>query len=347
MPGRRSVRAGFIHTKFAAFLTQGGTIVALAALLSTTLCNTALAQGKLADYPVRAMRLVNPYSPGGTTDLVARMVSTRLTEVWGQQVIVDNRPGAGTNIGNEIVARSQPDGYTLLVNSAAISTLTGFYSKLSYDPVKDLAAVANIGDSPLVLGVHPAVEIRSVRDMIDYARAKPRLLTISSSGTGSSTHLALELFKSMAKVETTHVPYKGGGPAVVATVSGEVNAIFNSPAVVLPHVKSGRLRGLAVTSARRSEIAPDLPTIAESGGLPGYEVQGWYGVFAPRGTPRRIIGAINTELDRYGQSTEGRARLLSFGLTATGGSPDAFADYFKLETERWIRVIRAAGIRND
>lgn len=323
-----------------------------AAALGMLLCaaassNAALAQTKLADYPVRALRLVNPYSPGGTTDLVARMVAMRLTELWGQQVIVDNRPGAGTNIGNEIVARAQPDGYTLLVNSAAIATLSGFYSRLSYDPVKDLAAVANVGDSPLVMSVHPAMDIRSVRDLIDYARAKPKLLTISSSGTGSSTHLAQELFKSMAKIEIIHVPYKGGGPAVVAAVSGEVNAIINSPAVVLPHVKSGRLRGLAVTSAKRSDIAPDLPTIAEAGGLPGYEVQGWYGVFAPRATPPRIINAINSELDRYGQSAAGRARLLSFGLTPTGGSPQAFAEYFRLETERWVRVIRAAGIKND
>lgn len=191
------------------------------------------------------------------------------------------------------------------------------------------------------------MEVRTVRDLIEYARAKPKLLTISSSGTGSSTHLAMELFKAMAKVEITHVPYKGGGPAVVATVSGEVNAIINSPAVVLPHVKTGRLRGLAVTSAKRSEIAPELPPLAEAGGLPGYEVQGWYGVFAPRGTPPRIISALNAELDRYGKSPEGRAKLLSIGLSATGGSPAAFADYYKLETERWVRIIRTAGITGD
>ena len=314
---------------------------------AVALCNTVFAQSKLPDYPVRAVRLVNPYSPGGTTDLVARMIAARLTEVWGQQIIVDNRPGAGTNIGNEIVARAQPDGYTLLVNSAAIATLTGFYSKLPYDPLRDLAAVVSIGDSPLVLAVSPAMEIRSVREMIDHARARPKQLTIASSGTGSSTHLAIELFKAMAKVDITHVPFKGGGPAVIATASGEINTIINSPAVVLPHVKTGRLRGLAVTSAKRSEIAPDLPALAEAGGLPGYEVQGWYGVFAPRATPRRIVGALNAELDRYVQSPEGRARLLSFGLTTTGGSPEAFADYYQRETERWGRIIRAAGIKSD
>lgn len=313
-------------------------------LLTSTL---AFAQSKLPDYPQRALRLVNPYTPGGTTDLVARIVGTRLTEVWGQQVIVDNRPGAGTNIGNEIVARAQPDGYTLLVNSAAISTLLGFYSRLSYDPVKDLVAVANIGDAPLVMAVHPGMEIRTVREMIDYARAKPKLLTVSSSGTGSSTHLAIELFKSLAKADITHVPYKGGGPAVIATVSGEINAIINSPAVVLPHTKTGRLRGLAVTSAKRSEIAPELPPLAEAGNLPGYEVQGWYGVFAPRATPRRIVNAINGELDQYGKSAEGRAKILSIGLTASGGSPEAFAEYYRLESERWVRVIRAAGIKGD
>ncbi len=307
----------------------------------------SLAQSRLPDYPLRALRLVNPFTPGGTTDLVARIIGPRLTEAWGQQVIIDNRPGAGTNIGNEIVARAQPDGYTLLVNSAAISTLLGFYSKLSYDPIKDLAPVASIGEAPLIMAVHAALEARTVRDVIDIARAKPKWLTLASSGTGSSTHLAIELFKSLAKIETTHVPYKGGGPAVVATVSGEVNAIINSPAVVLPHVKSGRLRGLAVTSAKRSEIAPDLPPMAEAGNLPGYEVQGWYGVFAPSGTPRRIIQALNSELDQYGKSPEGRARLLSIGLSATGGPVDAFADYYRRETERWVRVIRSAGIKGD
>ena len=322
------------------------TRIARALLLMAAACgNAAFAQSKLPDYPVRALRLVNPYSPGGTTDLVARMIATRLTETWGQQVIVDNRPGAGTNIGNEIVARAQPDGYTLLVNSAAIATLTGFYSRLSYDPLRDLAPVVSIGDAPLVLAVSPSMEIRSVREMIDYARAKPKLLTMASSGTGSSTHLAIELYRAMAKVETTHVPYKGGGPAVIATASGEVNALINSPAVVLPHVKTGRLRGLAVTSAKRSEIAPDLPAMAEA--LLGYEVQGWYGVFLPRATPRRIVGAVNAELDRYVQSPEGRARLLSFGLTTTGGTPEAFADYYQRETERWGRIIRAAGIKTD
>jgi tripartite-type tricarboxylate transporter receptor subunit TctC len=319
-------------------------------LLCTLLClvtSAAFAQSKLPDYPQRALRLVNPFTPGGTTDLVARMVATRLTEAWGQQVIVDNRPGAGTNIGNEIVARAQPDGYTLLVNSAAISTLLGFYARLSYDPVKDLVPVVSVGEAPLVMGSNPALEIRSVKDMIEYARAKPKLLTVASSGTGSSTHLALELFKHMAKVDITHVPYKGGGPAVIATVSGEINAIINSPAVVLPHVKSGRLRGLAVTSSKRSDIAPELPTIADSGGLPGYEVQGWYGVFAPRGTPQRIVNAVNGELDRYGKSNEGRARLQSIGLAPTGGSPQQFADYYRQETERWVKVIRAAGIRSE
>ena len=323
-----------------------GNLLATAPVVSA-LAQSTPSQTRLPDYPTRALRLVNPLTPGGTTDLVARIVGPRLTEAWGQQVIIDNRPGAGTNIGNEIVARAQPDGYTLLVNSAAISTLLGFYSKLSYDPVKDLAPVVSVGEAPLVMAIHPALEPRTVRDVIEYARAKPKLLTISSSGTGSSTHLAIELFKSLAKIETTHVPYKGGGPAVIATVSGEVNAIINSPAVVLPHVKTNRLRGLAVTSAKRSEIAPDLPPMAEAGNLPGYEVQGWYAVFAPAGTPRRIVQAINSELDQYVKSPEGRAKLLSIGLTSTGGAVDAFADYYRRETERWVRVIRGAGIKND
>ena len=319
--------------------------LAACALLAAT--HTAVAQDKPANYPNRAIRLVNPYSPGGTTDLVARMISARLTETWKQQIIVDNRPGAGTNIGNEIVARAAPDGYTLLVNSAAISTLSGFYSKLAYDPVRDLAAIVGVGDSPLVLAVHNTVDIKTVREMIDYARAKGKAFTVASSGTGSSTHLALELFKSMAKVDFTHVPYKGGGPAVIATVSGEINAIFNSPAVVLPHIKSARLRGIAVTSAKRSEIAPELPPLAEAGNLPGYAVQGWYGVFAPRGTPKAIVTAIHSELNRYTHTPEGRERLLTYGLTPMSGSPEAFADYFKTETERWVRVIRAAGIRGE
>jgi tripartite-type tricarboxylate transporter receptor subunit TctC len=294
-------------------------------------------------YPAKPLRVIVPSVPGGNLDLVARSMAQQISPGLRQQVVVENR--AGSTVGARFVAKAPPDGYTLLMGNIAHTINMTLYRKLNYNFVKDFSAVSLLASAPNIVVVHPSVPVKSIKELVALARSRPGALDYASSGSGSSAHLAAVLLLELTKTKMNHVPYKGGGPAVVAAVSGEVNAIINSPAVVLPHVKSGRLRGLAVTSARRSEIAPDLPALAE--GLPGYEVQGWYGVFAPRATPRRIVGAINTELDRYGHSAEGRARLLSFGLVPTGGAPEAFAEYFRLETERWVRVIRAAGIKSD
>src|ERR1043166_3725961 len=259
-------------------------------------------------YPVRPIRMVNPYTPGGTVDLVCRALSTRLSEVWGQQLIVDNRPGAGTNIGTEIVVRAQPDGYTLLCNTGTIATNPSFYPNLPFNPLKELTALVLVVQTPNVLALNASVPLRSVRELIEFARAKPGQLTFASSGTGSSTHLALELFKAMANVDLTHVPYKGGGPVITDLAGGQVNGTFNPPSSVMPHVKSGRLRALAVSSAARSEFAPDIPTVAESG-VPGYEAIVWYAVFAPRALPARLVEKWNSEVNRQLQTPEqiGRA----------------------------------------
>ena len=281
-----------------------------------------------------------------STDIVGRLLAAELTQRLKQQFVIDNRAGAGSIIGLQYAMQQPPDGYTLMMTSTAYGFLID-KPKVPVDLVNSFAPVVYIGVGDSAFTIHPSLRVNSVKELIDLAKKRPGELLYASSGIGGFPHMSTELFKMMTKTNITHVPFKGGGPAVIATASGEVNAIINSPAVVLPHVKTRRLRGLAVTSAKRSEIAPDLPALAEAGALPGYEVQGWYGVFAPRATPRRIVGAVNAELDRYVQSSEGRARLLSFGLTTTGGTPEAFADYYKRETERWGRIIRAAGIRSD
>jgi len=314
-----------------AFLLAG--IAALAA---------AAAQGA-ENYPNRPVRLVNPYTPGGTVDFVSRTTAAKLTEYWGQQVIVDNRPGAGTNIGTEIVVRAQPDGYTMLCNTGTIATNPSFYPKLPFNPVRDLSAMAIIVQTPNVIAVHPAVPVRSVKELIDLARAKPGQLTFASSGTGSSTHLSMELFRAMAKLEFTHVPYKGGGPAITDVVGGQVNGIFNPPGSVMPLVKNGRLRALAVTSAKRVEWAPDLPAAAEAG-LPGYEATVWFAVFAPKATPRAIVARWNADINRMLKEPETRDRYTSAFYTPTGGTPQEADAYFAQETKRWSELIRSAGI---
>jgi tripartite-type tricarboxylate transporter receptor subunit TctC len=295
------------------------------------------------NYPNRPVRLVNPYTPGGTVDFVSRTTATRLTEYWGQQVIVDNRPGAGTNIGTEIVVRAQPDGYTMLSNTGTIATNPSFYPKLPFNPVRDLSAMIIIVQTPNVIAMHPAVAVRSVKELIDLARSKPGALTFASSGTGSSTHLAMELFRAMAKLEFTHIPYKGGGPALTDVMGGQVNGIFNPPGSVMPQVKAGRLRALGVTSAKRAEWAPDLPAAAEAG-LPGYEANVWFGVFAPKATPRAIVAKWNADINRLLKDPETRERFVGAYYTPVGGTPQEADAYFALETKRWSELIRSAKI---
>jgi tripartite-type tricarboxylate transporter receptor subunit TctC len=297
-------------------------------------------------YPVRPIRLVNPYSPGGSVDVVCRAVAQRLSDDWGQRVILDNRPGAGTNIGTEIVVRAQPDGYTLLCNTGTIATNPSFYPQLPFNPTKDLRAIALLVQTPMLLVVHPSVAATNVRELVDLARAKPGQLGFAHSGTGSSTHLALELFKYLAKVQITHVPYKGGSQVLADLLGGQVQGAFNTPSTLLPHVKSGKLRALAICSAKRNELAPDLPTVAESG-VPGYEAIVWYALFGQRALPPAIAEKWNAEINRILKAPDMRDRFLAAGMSPMGGTTREADEYFAAETKRWATVIRSAKISLD
>jgi tripartite-type tricarboxylate transporter receptor subunit TctC len=300
--------------------------------------------GLAADrYPAKPIRIVVPFTPGGSNDLIGRVVAQKLNEAWGQPVIIDNRPGAGSTIGIELVVRATPDGYTLLTTSGGIAINVSLY-RLPFNPVTDLAPVALLAQMPYLLAVNPSVPARSTKDIISLAKAQPGKLVFASSGAGTSSHLTMELFKSAAKIDMLHVPYKGGGPAVNAVVSGEVQMIFNVITGTLPQARAGRIRALAVSSAKRAEVAPELPTVAESG-LPGFEAIAWYNMFAPAGTPRRIVEQINAEVNRMLQQADTRERFLALGVTPLSGTPEALGKYLKSEVARWAKVIKEAGIK--
>jgi len=312
----------------------------LALAMLTAIAVTAIAA---ESYPTRPIRLVNPSAPGGALDVFCRSIAYRVSESLGHRVIVDNRPGAGGMIGTELVVRAQPDGYTLLCATSAIAINANLYPKLNYDAVKDLTAVALVSQSPMMLVVHPSVPARSVRELLDVARAKPGGLRFASSGTGTTTHLALELFKYLAKVDLVHVPYKGGSQSVLDLLSGQVQGAFNTASTLAVHVKSGKLRALAMSSAKRSEFASELPTIAESG-VPGYEVSVWYAVFAPRAVPGRIVELWNAEINRMLKLPETKDLFFVNGMSAIGGTAREANEYFASETGRWGNVIRTAKI---
>ena len=294
-------------------------------------------------YPARPIRLVNPYTPGGSVDFFCRALAQRVSEALKQRIVIDHRPGAGTNIGTEIVVRAQPDGHTLLCNTSTIAINPTLYGKLPFDPVRDLRMIVLVGQSPIMLAVHPSVPARSVREFIDLARAKPGELRFASSGIGSSVHLALEQFKYLAKVDLTHVPYKGGGPSMLDLVAGHVQGVFQTPPNLFPHIKSGKLRAIAMGTAQRSEFAPDLPTIAETG-VPGYDASVWYAVFAPRAVPAHIVDTWNVEINRALEHPEVKELFLTNGMSAIGGSVREANDFFVREVARWSKVIRSANI---
>jgi tripartite-type tricarboxylate transporter receptor subunit TctC len=308
----------------------------------------ALAQGAFAQaYPNHAIRLVVPFPAGGTTDIIARDVAKRLTETLGQSVVVDNRPGAGGNIGSDAVAKSAPDGYTLLMGTVGTHAINpSLYAKMPYDHVKDFVPVVLVAGVPNVLEVNPSLPVNSVADLIKLAKSKPGAINFASSGNGTSIHLSGELFKTMAGVDMTHVPYKGSAPAVSDLIGGQVQVMFDNLPSSLAQIKAGKLRAIAVTSLKRSPALPDVPTIAESG-LPGFEASSWFGILAPAGTPPPVIAKINAEVNKWLQSPEGRDQLLAQGAELAGGTPEQFAAHIRAETDKWAKVVKASGAKVD
>ncbi len=317
----------------------------LKTLAALALTVPLLAAGQ--SYPSKPIRIVVPFPPGGATDILARAVGVELTRAWGQPVPVENRPGAGGNIGADMVAKAAPDGYTLVMGTVGTHAINmSLYSKMPYDTVKDFAPVTLVASVPNILVVHPSLPVKTVHDLIELAKSKPGQIYFASSGNGTSIHLAGELFKTMAGVNMVHVPYKGSAPAVADLLGGQVSCMFDNMPSSLPHVKAGKLRGIAVTSARRSPATPDLPTIAEAG-LPGYEASSWFGILAPAGTPREIVTKLNQTIVASLQTPEMRERLSSQGAEPVGDTPEEFAAYIKSEIAKWAKVVKASGAKLD
>ncbi len=296
-----------------------------------------------ADWPTKPIRFVVGFAPGGGTDTTARAMANKLTELLGQQVVVDNRPGAAGNIATEIVAKASPDGYTVLMGTiAALAINPSLYGKLPFDPIKDFQPVTLAVDSTNVLVLHPSVPAKSVQELIALAKSKP--LNGGSSGVGGTGHLALELFNTMAGTKITHVPYKGGGPAIIDLVAGNIHLIFSTAATAVPHMKAGRIKGIAVTTAKRSALLPDLPTVAEAG-LKGYETNNWYGVLVPAKTPRPIVNQLNSAVHKALSVPEIKQFLFNQGLDANPGTPEQFGAYIKSEGAKWSQVVKASGAK--
>jgi tripartite-type tricarboxylate transporter receptor subunit TctC len=299
------------------------------------------------NYPTKPIRLVLPFPPGGGTDALTRIIGPKLSENLGQTLVIDNRAGAAGNISAEIVARSQPDGYTLLVGfSTVLTTSKSLYSKLAFDSERDFEPITQLATAQYILVVHPSVPAKSLAEFVALAKAKPATMNYASSGAGSPLHLAAELFKARAGIDLVHVAYKGGGPAGLAVLGGEVQVLFGSVAATLPHTKTGRLRALAVTSTKRSPLAPDLPTIAELG-YPDFNVTAWDSVLAPRGTPKEIIARLNTEIVKVLRTPDIAALIRNVGYEPTGTTPEELAAIIKSESATWAKVIKDANIRAD
>jgi tripartite-type tricarboxylate transporter receptor subunit TctC len=297
-------------------------------------------------YPSKPIRLIVPSSPGGGTDIVGRVVAQKMTETMGQQVVVENRAGAGTMIGNELVAKAPPDGYTLLMGVSTLATIPSVFKVVKYDALKDFAPITQAVTVPNALVIHASVPAKNVKSLIALAKARPRELVAGSAGMGTNPHLSLELFKSMAGVDVVHVPYKGSGQGIIGLISGEVAIFFPSVPTAMPHVKSKRVRALGVTTAMRVDSMPDVPPIAEAG-LPGYEATQWFGVLAPAGTPRPIVDRLHKDITAGLRSPDVKQHLASEGAQIVASSPEQFAAYIRSETEKWARVVKAAGIKPE
>ena len=294
------------------------------------------------EFPSRPIRLVSPFAPGGPNDIIARFLAQRLAEPLGQSIVVDNRAGAGGNLGTDLVAKSAPDGYTLVLAGAGSLTINPHIGKVPYDTLRDFAPVTLVAIAPHILAVHPAVPAKSVAELVQLAKAQPGRLNYASGGVGSSTHLAGELFKSLGGVDIVHIAYKGTGPALADLLSGQVQMVFSGIPTVLPHVRAGKLRALGTSMLQRVAALPDVPSIAEA--LPGYEMNPWYGVLAPARTPRTVVRRLHDEIVRAASAPEFSASLTAQGATPVTNTPEAFAALLKDELAKWGRLIRSAGI---
>ena len=299
------------------------------------------------NYPSKPIRMIVPSAPGSGPDIMARAIGQKLTEALGQAIVIDDKPGAGGIIGSEAAAKAPPDGYTLIMSNAGAHTVNpGLYAKLPYDPVKDFAPVTLVALAPNILIVHPTLPVRNVKDLIALATAKPGELTFGSGGNGSTAHLSGEMFKPMAGINIVHIPFKGSPAAVIGVIAGQIALAIPNIPPALPHVRSGKLKALAVTTAKRAAGVPDLPTVAEAG-LPGYEATAWFGVLAPAATPPQIIARLNAAIVKIAHAREMQERLTAEGADAVGNTPEQFAQIIKSDIAKWAKVIKASGARAD
>ena len=290
-------------------------------------------------FPNKPVRIVVPFAPGGATDIVTRIVAQRLGDLWSQSVVVDNRAGAGGNIGGDIVAKAAPDGYTVLMTSGSIITANQhIYKRMPFDPARDFVAVTNVASGPQIVAVNAAYAAKTLKELIELARAKPRSLTFGSAGVATQTHLAAENFASAAGIDVTHIPYKGEGPALIDLLAGQIQFVTPNLSAAIGFVQQGKIRALAVTSRERSKQVPGVPTVAET--IPGFENLGWFGFVVPTGTPKTVIGKLNEDTAKVLQSAEVRGRFEQLGMVAVGNSPEEFARAIREETARWAKVIR-------
>ncbi|HUP94829.1 MAG TPA: tripartite tricarboxylate transporter substrate binding protein [Burkholderiales bacterium] len=318
-------------------------------MLLRLICAVMLAVGASGawsqGYPAKTVRIIVPFAPAGSTDITARIIAQKLTDAWRQQVIVDNRAGAGGNIGAELVAKAAPDGYTLLLATTGVMAINHrLYRTLSFDAIRDFAPVTQIGGLPLILIVHPSLPAKSVKELIALAKAKPGQLSYASSGVGGATHMTAEVFRMLAGVDIVHIPYKGSGQAMVDLISGQVPMAFDQITSSLPHVESGKLRALAVTSAKRFASVPNLPTMAEAG-VTGYEAVSWNGIAAPAGTPKEIVVRIQEQIARVLQLPDIKERFFKDGIEPVGSTPEQFASHIRSERAKWEKVVERAGIK--
>ena len=326
---------------------RAGRFVIAFAVAAALGCIAPAAGGADGAYPQRPIRLIIPQSPGGASDTVGRLVAQRLGERLGQQIVADNRPGATGNIGAELVAKATPDGYTLLLTAPNLVTSSSLYARVNFDPLKDFAPISQLTMSPNIFLVNPSFPARTLKELIEIAKAKPRQIDFSSSGHASTQHLAGELLNILTGIQLVHIPYKGGGPALLDLMAGRVPAMVSSLPAAVPQIKAGKVRALAVTSAKRSAAVPDVPTVAEAANLPGYEASTWQGFVFPANTPGAIVERVSKETRTVLGAADVRERLRDFGYEPVGSTPPEFSAYIRAELAKWTKVIKGAGIKGQ